>query len=297
MASAFVTEKYCIAVLMTCFNRHLTTLKCLDAIKAQVGLSDIRLHIFLVDDRSTDGTREGVSNAHPDVTILQGDGSLYWCGGMRKAWAEALKEDYDFYLWLNDDTHIHEKTIRELVNTSKMLLKQEDAPVILTGATREPFTDVCTYGGVNLNGFLTRPAFRKVDPIDRPLQCDTINGNCVLVPREVAKRVGNLSAAFTHGIGDFDYGLRAQKFGIQCWLAEGFIGECSGKSKVGSWQDQDLSMDERIVAMHQPTGLPPIREWMVFTWRHAGWLWPVCWVRSIAGFLFPRLRIRRHLKQ
>ena len=296
MTTAPFLKPYRIAVLMTCHNRRLTTLKCLDAIKNQKGLGETFVRVFLVDDGSTDGTSEIVSAAHPEVTIIPGDGSLYWCGGMRVAWAEAAKEDYDYYLWLNDDTHIFQGTIHKLVQTSEFLLNREGATVILAGATCSPNTNKCTYGGVNKNGFFTKPAFQRINPLEHPQQCDTINGNCVLVPRDVAERVGNLSAAFTHGIGDFDYGLRAGRFGIQCWLDDGFIGECSAKAKVGGWQDQDLPMSERIHAMNQPTGLPPIHEWMRFTWRHAGWLWPVCWARSIVGFLFPGLRLRRHLK-
>lgn len=292
MAANSLLEIHRIAILMTCHNRRLITLECLDAIRSQQELGDIQIQVYLVDDGCTDGTREAVKSAHPDVTILLGDGSLYWCGGMRMAWAEAMKEDYDYYLWLNDDTHIYQKTIRRMVETSESLLRSEDEPVILVGATCAPLTNECTYGGVKLNGFLARPAFSKIDPLDYPQRCDTINGNCVLVPQIVARKVGNLSAVFTHGIGDFDYGLRARKSGMQCWLAEGFMGECETKTKKGSWQDPDLSMDERIHAMKKPTGLPAVREWMVFTWRHAGWAWPICWLRTIVRALFPRLKLR-----
>ena len=99
-------DKQRIAVLMTCHNRRVTTLKCLDAIEAQKDLGNISLQVYLVDDGCTDGTSEAIGAAHPDVTILAGDGSLYWAGGMRMAWKFAMQEDYDYYLWLNDDTHI-----------------------------------------------------------------------------------------------------------------------------------------------------------------------------------------------
>ena len=294
MASASQTDICHIAILMTCHNRQLTTLRCLDAIADQKGLGNIRLQVYLVDDGCTDGTQDSVSISHPNVRILHGDGSLYWCGGMRMAWAEAMKEDYDFYLWLNDDTQIYQGAIRKLVDTSELLMQRENMPVILTGATCAPATDICTYGGVNLNGFINRPTFSKISPMDSPQRCDTINGNCTLISRDVVNQVGNLSTAFTHGIGDFDYGLRAGRLGIQCWLAGGFIGECESKSIEGSWRDQDLSIKERVHAMNQPAGLPPVSEWMIFTWRHAGWLWPICWLRSIGRGLFPGLKLKGH---
>ena len=41
---------------------------------------------------------------HPDVRLLRGNGQLYWNGGMRRAFGEAMAADYDYYLWMNDDT-------------------------------------------------------------------------------------------------------------------------------------------------------------------------------------------------
>lgn len=292
MSSPSGTDMCRIAVLMTCHNRIATTLKCLDAIRAQTKPDNLHLQIYLVDDGCTDGTGDAVAEAHPDTTILSGDGSLYWCGGMRFAWAEAMKEDYDYYLWLNDDTHLYPETIGKMVATSELLSEAGGSAVILAGATCEPTKDVCTYSAANLNGFLTRHAFVKVNPTERPQKCDTINGNCVLVPREVLARVGNFSTVFTHSIGDFDYGLRAGKLGIQSWLLDGYAGECASKPMKGRWLDPELSMQERLKVMTAPTGFTPVREWMVFTWRHAGWAWPVCWLRTWIRAAFPRLRMR-----
>jgi hypothetical protein len=36
--------------------------------------------------------------------VLGGDGSLFWNGGMRLAYADAMRSDFDYYLWLNGDT-------------------------------------------------------------------------------------------------------------------------------------------------------------------------------------------------
>lgn len=277
------------AVLITCHNRKAKTLACLDALFKNTLPDSCSLDVFLVDDGCTDGTREAVQSSYPEVRILQGNGNLYWCGGMRYAWAEAMKCDYDYYLWLNDDTYIYQNTIRRLVDTAKLLTKRVRCSIILAGATCEPFTDECTYGGVNLVGFFNKPAFTKIKPIDEPQLCDTINGNCVLIPREIASRVGNLSATFTHGMGDYDYGLRAQNLGYQCWLAAGFVGECKGSKGAVAWCNSTLSINEKIKAIQRPTGLPPVREWLVFTWRHAGWLWPLCWIRSFVRMISPRL--------
>lgn len=56
--------------------------------------ADISLSVYLTDDGCTDGTSQAVRDIFKgkDITIMQGDGNLYWAGGMRFAWKEALKK-------------------------------------------------------------------------------------------------------------------------------------------------------------------------------------------------------------
>jgi len=80
-----------IAILMTCHNRRETTLSCLKAVFKQVLPESVTFNVFLVDDGSTDGTGDAVRSYYPSVAVLEGDGSLFWNRGMRKAFAEAME--------------------------------------------------------------------------------------------------------------------------------------------------------------------------------------------------------------
>jgi len=278
-----------IATLLTCHNRKETTLACLRALYAQESCQELHIQVYLVDDGCSDGTGDAVQSQYPKAKVLRGNGNLFWNGGMRLAWAEAFKGDYDYYLWLNDDTMLFPNAIRTLLDTSRVLRKQGGSEVIVSGSTRDPETDEHTYGGVVQPSSLNPMKFVLVEPGNDPRLCNTIHGNCVLIPNEVAHQVGNLSPDFLHGMGDFDYGLRAKTFGISCWIAPGYIGTCSAHKISGSHLDSTVSMRERLKKMHQPGGLPSIREWLVFTRRHAGWLWPVSWLRTCVRVCFPQL--------
>ncbi len=62
-----------------------------------------KLSEVLVDDASTDGTSDAVRQAYTSSQDFFRR-NLFWNGGMRGAFSEAMKDNPDYYLWLNDDT-------------------------------------------------------------------------------------------------------------------------------------------------------------------------------------------------
>ena len=98
-----------------------------------------------------------------------------------------------------------------------------------------------------------------------------MNGNIVLVPRDVAQVVGNLDPAFEHAMGDTDYALRARRLGIGVWVGPGVHGVCESNSSAGTFMDTSLSLRLRWKQMMSRKGLP-WRSWMVLTRRHTGLL-------------------------
>jgi GT2 family glycosyltransferase len=274
-----------LAALLTCYNRKQKTLASLTALFNQELPTEVRIDVYLLDDGSTDGTVMAVSQSYPQVKILQGNGNLFWNGGMRQAFGEAIKHDYDYYLWLNDDTTLYRDSISRLLETSHSLLAQGEQRAIVAGSTCDPQTNALTYGGVVRRSRLRPLKFDLVEPGEHVKRCDTINGNCVLIPREVVQAVGNLDSAFTHYIGDWDYGLRAQQQGCTVWIIPGYVGTCSQNYQPGSTANSPVPPGERFKKMGQPKGLNvqseilyPLGEWKVFAQRHGGLLWPVYWL-------------------
>jgi GT2 family glycosyltransferase len=275
-----------IAALITCFNRKQTTLNCLAAlIDRSVGTAVTS--IYLVDDGSTDGTAAAVRAAYPQVTLIQGDGNLFWNGGMRLAFAKALARDYDYYLWLNDDTLLYPDALSVLLQTADRVAAQGYDRATIVGSTCDPDTGAFTYGGMVRDSWVRPLRVTQVQPDDTPKQCDTINGNCVLIPRAVARIVGNLDPAFTHYLGDIDYGLRAKQQGCTVWIAPGYLGTCSENVRPRNWRETVAATpwyrqwqqigNPKGVTLSKVT-LSPIAEWKAFSQRHAGPFWPIYWL-------------------
>ena len=207
------------AVIMTSFNRREKTMECLAALNANRNIGHVELNAVLVDDGSTDGTAEAVSQAYPWVRLVHGDGSLFWCRGMHRAFGTAMQHDFDYYLWLNDDTMLFADALSRLLDCAVMQRKLTDKPVIVVGSTVDEQSGKLTYGGERRAAWWRRTSFVKVRPGEQAQLCESMNGNIVLIPAESAHRVGNLDPVFEHAMGDTDYALRANKLGVGVWVA------------------------------------------------------------------------------
>ncbi len=269
-----------VVVLMTCFNRREITVECLRSLAGQGG-PGVSVRVVLTDDGSIDGTGKAAREVWPGITIMQGDGSLFWAKGM--ALAASAAGDCDFLLWLNDDVILDRGALARLLRTHRSLAGPGQGPVVV-GALRDPQTGTVTYSGVVRGGFPRPMRFTRVVPAGTPVPADTMNGNLVLVPRGVVERVGHIDGGFSHGMADFDYGLRARALGCEVWVAPETLGTCARNQPARGWTDPALPVRTRLRSMLSPKGLPP-RSWMRFTRRHAGLMWPVYWLSPYVRFV------------
>jgi GT2 family glycosyltransferase len=272
-----------LGVIMTCYNRRDTTLACLHALSQQTQSFDV----YLTDDGSSDGTSDVITVNYPEVKILKGNGNLFWVGGMRLAFTEAMKANYDYYLWLNDDTILEENVLAKLLQVHQDLKNRGYSDSIVVGSTQDPITKQPTYGGAVKSKKWYSNKFEFLYPNEEIQECDTMYGNCVLISRSVAVKVGNIDAAFIHSLGDLDYGLRACRLGCSVWVAPGYVGTCTKNSIRNSWADTNLPLLERLKKVIQVKGFP-LKPWTIFCSRHSGPFWFVYWllpyIRAIIGY-------------
>tara|TARA_B110000879_G_scaffold172551_1_gene224141 strand:- start:2644 stop:3492 length:849 start_codon:yes stop_codon:yes gene_type:complete len=259
-----------IAILITSHNRKNITLKCLDNLFATKNINDLNFDVFLVDDGSTDGTSKAIREQYPKVKIINGNGVLYWNQGMRLAWKTAMKhKNYDFYMWLNDDTMIDQDALEHIYICYNESLLLTEKPNIIVGACRNNVTsNNFSYGIRDEHG-----------PIIPNGECQTgkhINGNIVLIAKDIVNSIGILSKFYTHAMGDYDYGLRALENGIELITTKKYIATCATNKGIPKWRDPKLGLLDRWIALHTPLGLN-IKEYKIFRKR----FWPKNYIMSI----------------
>lgn len=242
-----------IAALLTCYNRKAKTRDCLTSLFKIV--SDI--DVYLVDDASSDGTADMVRTEFPQVKLIEGTGSLFWNRGMHRAWSEALKADYDFYLWLNDDVVLYPYFLDELF---ECYAKAGEMSVI-TGIIIDKDTKAVIYGGTD--------ASNKLHKIDGEMhQVRDMNGNVVLVPRCVVKKIGIIDPHFIQGGGDTDYGYTARRNGIGVFTTTKAValGYANRIDRLRKW---NTNIAGRYRYLYSPFGMKPELGFYFFN-KHFG---------------------------
>lgn len=192
-----------IAVLITCYNRKESTLRCLaslleatEQVKVNGEGERWTIGLFLVDDGSTDGTGEAVQGWYDNLSassaatfnlhLIRGSGSLFWAKGMQLAWRAAAGGDCDGFLWLNDDAFLLPEALSALLH-----FYTANADSLIVGELQNSRGEI-VYG----------------------LRGDLFTGNFVFVPRSVFEKIGMICGEFHHAWADSDYAMRCRRSGV-----------------------------------------------------------------------------------
>ncbi len=260
-----------VTVMMTCFNRIQYTVPCVKTLAE--GNLEVSFHFIVTDDGSTDNTGETLKKLPYTLTLLSGNGQLFWNGGMEKALGYALTqaEETDYYLLVNDDVTFFEHAIEKLIARQRDAEKHLEGVlaqnVVIAGSTADADGGT-SYGGVKLlSKHFAR--FAVMEPSEEYRECDTFNGNCVLIPRDVFFRAGNVDGSYRHSMSDYDYGMKLGRLGVRIYNSAEHVGRCNDNDVTGSWRDRTLKRRDRIRKKESPKGLPR-KDWYHFIRKNYG---------------------------
>lgn len=251
------------ALIVPVHNRRTVTLACLE-----------RLHrdgvpawcqIVVVDDGSIDGTAEAIAKDFPAVSVLHGDGNLWWTGGIAVGMRHSLTLGVRFILWLNDDCAFRPGALTYLRATA------EARRAMVGGTCLIPGSHTVVYGGLRRRGF----AFDLVTYIPGAIEhCDALSGNLVCFPIALVESIGLPDAkGLPHAIGDLDYGLRASAAGWPVLVAHDATADASPNQwdNHASWLLSDIPIRTIWLSAWSKRSYGYFPTQWVFLRRHWGW--------------------------
>lgn len=218
--------EYRISVLIPVFNELKYTQMCLENLHDAMAYFQDRteeawpLEIIVIDDGSTDGTSAWIQQHYPDVTLLYGDGNLFWSAGINKGIEYAINQSPKptHILFWNKDLYIEEDYFnilqrliwdngQETIIASKMFRKSTPDILFSFGGLYRPWTDTKINIGT---GIKDGPAYSEKREID------WCGGMAVSIPTKVFESIGLCdSENFPQYDGDTDLFLRAGKAGFK----------------------------------------------------------------------------------
>lgn len=164
-----------------------------------------RYSIVIADDGSTDGTADKIFSEFSDrVTVLHGDGNLWWAGAIDLGMRYACENNAQYIIWLNDDCLVPEGTFENLIDFAN---KTPNAIIGAQGHNKSDQTQV-TFGGKRRK----IPHYQMFQcPVGKIMPCEMLSGNLVCIPRKTIDKIGYPDMRLPHYGADTFYLIRARK--------------------------------------------------------------------------------------
>lgn len=202
-------------VVIPVFNRRHFTYACLKQLEKQ---TYTKVEVVVVDDGSSDGTSQMIDQKFPSVTLIKGDGRLWWLGAINLALQHIMTKsnESDLVIFLNDDLIFKESLIEVLVRTHKKY------PRAIIGSVEsiQGTNNLIHNGGNIINWWVAKGknlnAGRSLQefPAGHTEKVSIQNGRGVLFPMKVIREIGLLNTRYVH-LGDFEFSVRAEKHGYE----------------------------------------------------------------------------------
>jgi GT2 family glycosyltransferase len=198
------TQDSAVYVILPVHDRINTTKHFIKCLKNQ---THSNFHLILVDDGCSDGTPEYVLSQIQKVTVLKGNGKLWWAGALDMAHRHLARcdiSDADVVLIINDDTSFRSDYLQKLVC---------DPALTPTSLVVSP--GHCRTSGVTEYGFLIDWDEFSIRQMEHYGQPDAVTTRGLYMYFKVFKEVGGFPyRLLPHYLSDLEYTIRAKRKGF-----------------------------------------------------------------------------------
>lgn len=180
-----------------------------NCLKSLSAVSYPDLEVIVVDNGSSDGSFETVSDFYPDAVAIKNEKNLGFAAGNNVGVRYAMENGADYVLLLNQDTEVEPDFLQKLIDVAENNPKAG----ILSPLIFWKRTDKVWFSGGKVN-WLNMKSIHLTDlKKGMPYESDFITGCSILIKREVIEKIGSLSEKFFLYWEDADFSFRARKNG------------------------------------------------------------------------------------
>ena len=206
-----------VIVLVLSYNGKYLLHECLSSYLANVYPN---YKIIVIDNGSTDGTREYVESEFPEVEVIRTEKNLKYSGGLNFGLEHAfLNQNTDYVVITNNDVVADKYLVSSLVETAQ---SQSDAGFVIGKVYYHEKPDIFQTVGKRFDPVLWNgghigqgePDNGQYDRIEKRDWCDDIYW---LVKREVWGKTGGYDTEFAFQGEDFDWQVRAKHLGYKIY--------------------------------------------------------------------------------
>jgi hypothetical protein len=192
------------------------TIECIESLK---NVTYGNFSVVVVDNSSTDNSIDVIPKKYRDVAFIEMKKNTGFAGGNNIGINYALERGADYILLLNNDTTVEPNFLTELVKTAET---DKNAGILGPKIYFHSEPARIWFAGGKLNWLKTKgthPDYLKIDnkmnPAGNPKKVDYITGCCLLIKKDVIKKIGLMNEDYFLYYEDADWCLRAHKAGWQ----------------------------------------------------------------------------------
>lgn len=203
-----------IAVILVNYNGLIYNDNCIASILQSE--CEEQLHIYVVDNGSTDGSMEvleKMQGGEPRLSLVYMGKNEGFSAANNVGIKKAMEDGTDYILLLNNDTVIEKEMISELVNAQK---RYAGCCMTVPKIYYYDKPDTIWSAGGGFTKIVKKPVSYGENQPDKneynvEKKCENANGCCILLSAEVIKRMGLLNEDFFLYYEDTEYFMRAEE--------------------------------------------------------------------------------------
>jgi len=238
-----------VSIIIPNWNSYEDTAECLSSLKK---IDYTNYDVYVVDNGSKDGSADKIASQFPYVKLIRNSENLGFAEGNNIGIREAVRNNPDYILLLNNDVVVDPKFLSELV-----LVGETDEHIGILGPKIYYYNDpkrIWAIGGDFDFGVFSKnpPARGMIDKgqFNKTLEFDTLVGACMLIKKEVISRIGLLDPDYFHNGEEVDYCFRAKRAGYKMiYIPSSIIWHKIARSSQGEGSPLNIYYGSRNVLL------------------------------------------------